>query len=230
VSQFSGEFGNRRVLFHGLRSLRSTASVKHSTGQRIPAGFNPNPTIDPTVANGSSTAFMGKNNAHPARVQMLNFSVQHETAGQRVTGGGLHRQPLAPHFQQWLEQVNQLNYQKYASLGPALGALVDHRKRCSRHSGAVSGVRGHGGASSPALPSVPGDQRDHIHDRKLHLPRRPVQVQKRYSSGLSFLVGYTISKNLTDVDSTPGYFSAGVQDAYNRRSESPSPRSTRRTR
>jgi len=34
------------------------------------------------------------------------------------------------------------------------------------------------------------------------------KFQKRYSSGLSFLVGYTISKNLTDVDSTPGYFSA----------------------
>jgi hypothetical protein len=46
-----------------------------------------------------------------------------------------------------------------------------------------------------------------------------VKVQKRYSKGLSFLVGYTLSKNLTDVDSTPGYFAAGVQDAYNRRAE-----------
>jgi hypothetical protein len=46
-----------------------------------------------------------------------------------------------------------------------------------------------------------------------------IKVQKRYSNGLSFLLGYTISKNLSDVDSTPGYFSAGVQDAYNRRAE-----------
>src|SRR5438128_2760288 len=31
------------------------------------------------------------------------------------------------------------------------------------------------------------------------------KAQKQFSSGLSFLVGYTISKALTDVDSTPGY-------------------------
>jgi hypothetical protein len=46
-----------------------------------------------------------------------------------------------------------------------------------------------------------------------------VKIQKRFSSGLSFLIGYTLSKNLTDVDSTAGYFSSAVQDAYNRRAE-----------
>jgi hypothetical protein len=46
-----------------------------------------------------------------------------------------------------------------------------------------------------------------------------VKLQKRFSSGLSFLIGYTLSKNLTDVDSTAGYFTTGVQDAYNRRAE-----------
>jgi hypothetical protein len=46
-----------------------------------------------------------------------------------------------------------------------------------------------------------------------------IKLQKRYSNGVTFLVGYTLEKTLTDLDSTPGYFAAGPQDAYNRRTE-----------
>jgi hypothetical protein len=46
-----------------------------------------------------------------------------------------------------------------------------------------------------------------------------IKAQKTFSNGLSFLLGYTISKNLADVDVIPGFFAAGVQDAYNMRAE-----------
>jgi hypothetical protein len=47
-----------------------------------------------------------------------------------------------------------------------------------------------------------------------------VKAQKHFSDGLSFLIGYTISKSISDINTNvPGYFAAASQDAYNHRAE-----------
>ena len=46
------------------------------------------------------------------------------------------------------------------------------------------------------------------------------KFQKQFSSGLSFLVGYTLSKDLSDTNTQEvGYFAASTQDVYNHRLE-----------
>jgi hypothetical protein len=221
VSQFSGEFGNRQgfVPRFAVSSIDGfTSAFNWDNG--FPSGFNANPTIDPTVANGSSTAFMGKTNAHPARVQMLSFGVQRELPG-NVLLEAAYIGNLSHHISSnGLEQVNQLNYQKYASLGPVLGSLIGSPQAIAAGIGAP--FPGFVGTVAQALRPYPqylgiNGITSMIGNSTYHAAQ--FKFQKRYSSGLSFLVGYTISKNLTDVDSTPGYFSAGVQDAYNRRIE-----------
>jgi hypothetical protein len=221
VSQFSGEFGNRQgfVPRFAVSSIDGfTPAFNWDNG--FPSGFNPSPTIDPTVANGSSTAFMGKTNAHPAQVQMINFSVQHEFPGSLLVEGA-YIANLSHHISSnGLEQINQLDYGKYGSLGPVLGALVGSPE--ANAAGIRAPFPGFVGTVGQALRPYPqylgiNGITSMIGNSTYHAAQ--FKVQKRYSSGLSFLIGYTISKNLSDVDSTPGYFSAGVQDAYNRRAE-----------
>ncbi|MEO8659226.1 MAG: TonB-dependent receptor [Bryobacteraceae bacterium] len=221
VSQFSGEFGNRQ----GFVPRFAVSSIDGFTGafnwdNGFPSGFNSSPTIDPTVANGSSTAFIGRTNAHPAQVQMLNFSIQRELPGSMLFEGA-YIGNLTHHISSnGLEQINQLNYGKYASLGPLLGTLVG--SNAANAAGIFAPFPGFVGTVAQALRPYPQYQgingiTSMIGNSTYHAAQ--LKIQKRYSSGLSFLLGYTISKNLTDVDSTPGYFSAGTQDAYNRRSE-----------
>jgi len=221
VSQFSGEFGNRQgfVPRFAVSSIDGfTPAFNWDNG--FPSGFNPNPTIDPTVANGSSTAFMGKNNAHPAQVQMINFSVQRELPGNMLLEGA-YIANLSHHVSSnGLEQINQLNYQKYGGLGPLLGALVGSPE--ANAAGIRAPYPGFVGTVAQALRPYPqylgiNGITSMIGNSTYHAAQ--IKLQKRYASGLSFLIGYTLSKNLADVDSTPGYFSAGVQDAYNRRAE-----------
>ncbi len=221
VSQFSGEFGNRQ----GFVPRFAVSSIDGFTGafnwdNGFPSGFNSSPTIDPTVANGSSTAFIGKTNAHPAQVQMLNFSLQRELPG-NVLVEAAYIGNLSHHISSnGLEQINQLNYAKYGSLGPLLGQLVG--SPAANAAGITAPFPGFVGTVAQALRPYSQYQgingiTSMIGNSTYHAAQ--IKVQKRYSNGLSFLVGYTISKNLTDVDSTPGYFSAGTQDAYNRRTE-----------
>lgn len=221
VSQFSGEFGNRQgfVPRFAVSSIDGFSSA-FNWDNGFPSGFNPNPTIDPTVANGSSTAFMGKSNAHPAQVQMLNFSVQRELPGNMVLEAA-YIGNLSHHISSnGLEQINQLDFRKYGSLGPLLGALVGSPQ--ANAAGIRAPFPGFVGTVAQALRPYPqylgiNGITSMIGNSTYHAGQ--LKLQKRYSSGLSFLLGYTLSKNLTDVDSTPGYFSAGVQDAYNRRAE-----------
>jgi hypothetical protein len=221
VSQFSGEIGNRQgfVPRFAVSSIDGfTAAFNWDSG--FPSGFNSSPTIDPTVANGSSTAFIGATNAHPAQVQMLNFSIQRELPGNMLLEGA-YIGNLSHHISSnGLEQINQLNYAKYGSLGPLLGQLVG--SPAANAAGITAPFPGFVGTVAQALRPYPQYQgingiTSMIGNSTYHAAQ--FKVQKRYSSGLSFLVGFTISKNLTDVDSIPGYFSAGTQDAYNRRTE-----------
>jgi hypothetical protein len=119
-----------------------------------------------------------------------------------------------------MNQVNQLDYAKYGGLGQLLTAPFDSPQALA--AGITSPYPGFQGTVAQALRPYPqylgiNDVNAMIGNSTYHAMQ--VKLQKRFSSGLSFLIGYTLSKNLTDVDSTAGYFSSAVQDAYNRRAE-----------
>src|SRR5260370_17925049 len=145
--------------------------------------------MDPTVANGSSTAFIGKTNAHPAQVQMLNFSVQREFPG-NILLEGAYIGNLSHHISSnGLEQVNQLNYSKYGSLGTLLGQLV-----CSpaaNAAGITAPFPGFVGTVAQALRPYPQYQginviTSMIGNSTYHAAQS--KVRKHLSRGVSFLL------------------------------------------
>jgi hypothetical protein len=223
VSQFSGELANRQgfVPQFGVASLDGgvTASFNWTNGFPLER-FNPDPVIDSTVANGSSTSFIGKRNAHPAQVQMLNLSIQHELRGNMLfeaayIGNLSHRISTGS-----LEQVNQLDYQKYGSLGSLLSANIN--SSAAIDAGIQSPFPGFNGTVAQSLRPYPqylgiNGITSMIGNSVYHAAQ--FKLQKHFSNGLSFLIGYTVSKTVADVDATPGFFAAGIQDAYNRRAE-----------
>ncbi len=184
------------------------------------SGFNPNPTISPTVANGSGTSFVGKNSARPPQVQMTNISIQHQLPG-NVLIEVAYLNNLGHHISTTsAEEINQLDFRRYGQLGSLLNQDISSR------AAVAAGIRppypGFQGSVAQALRPYPQYQgingiSSPIGNSVFHAGQ--IKVQKRYSNGLTFLVGYTLEKTLTDLDSTPGYFAAGPQDAYNRRAE-----------
>ena len=223
VSQFSGELANRQgfVPQFGVASIDGGVTASFNWTDGFPLNrFNPDPVIDPTVANGSATSFIGKTNAHPAQVQMLNLSIQHELPGQMLFEAA-YIGNLSHHVSTGsLEQVNQLDYGKYGSLGPLLGANIN--SAAAINAGIKSPFPGFNGTVAQALRPYPqylgiNGITSMIGNSVYHAAQ--VKLQKHFSDGLSFLVGYTVSKTVADVDATPGFFAAGVQDAYNRRAE-----------
>jgi hypothetical protein len=184
------------------------------------AGFNINPTIDPSVTNNSGTSFVGKNSARPPQVQMTNISIQHQLPGDillevaYLNNIGRHISTTSA------ESINQLDFDKYGSLGGLLTPSV--YSPAAQAAGIPVPYAGFQGSVAQALRPYPQYQgingiSSPIGNSTYHAAQ--VKFQKRYSSGLTFLVGYTLAKTLTDLDSTPGYFAAGPQNANNRRAE-----------
>ena len=184
------------------------------------SGFNTQPTIDPTITNGSGTSFVGKNSARPPQIQMTNISIQHQLPGDILLEVA-YLNNLGHHISTTsAESINQLDFNRYGSLGSLLNQSV-------YSAGAVAaGIPvpfvGFQGSVAQALRPFPQYQgingiSSPIGNSTYHGGQ--IKLQKRYSNGITFLIGYTLAKTLTDLDSTPGYFAAGPQDAYNRRTE-----------
>jgi hypothetical protein len=130
-----------------------------------------------------------------------------------------------------LYTINQLNYQKYGPLGALLNDDINSPQ--ARAANIPIPYAGFTGTVSQALRPFP--QYNTINDQgggggNASYNSFQLKVQKNYGNGISFLVGYTISKTLTDTSSisgqgqnlmanVPGYFAAGPQDAYNLKAE-----------
>lgn len=227
VSQFSGELGPRQGYQPAFSWASPDAGISPSfnwdSGWPTHVGDVPvsaTPNLTPTANNGSGTAFMGPESAHPAFITIVNASVQREIPGNILfevayLGNFAHHIPNGA-----LEQVNQLDYAKYGSLGSLLNADV------YSPAAAAAGIKvpfpGFVGTVAQALRPYPqylgiNGQNSTIGNQTYNALQ--IKAQKHFSNGLSFLVGYTWSKAITDVGSTPGYFARGVQNAYDRRLE-----------
>lgn len=184
------------------------------------SNFDLNPKLDPTIANGSSTSFIGKGTVKPPRIQEISFSIQRELPS-NILVEATYLNNLGHHIGSVnSEQVNQLDYAKYGSLGNILTADINSPQAAAAGIGLpYSGFQGSVAQALRPYPQYLGINGSTSFIGNSNYNAAQIKVQKTYSNGLSFLVGYTISKNLSDVDAVPGYFAAGVQDAYNRRAE-----------
>jgi hypothetical protein len=185
-------------------------------------GFPPvpqGPFFDPTFANGSSTSWMQPNGARLPTVQNWNFGIQ------RIIGHGLlveasYVGTSAHHLLNGSLNYNQLN-PSYLSLGSLLGADIGSAAAASAGIGAP--YPGFKGSVAQALRPFPQYQSITMSSNPLgnnSYNSLQVRAQKRYQSGLSFVLSYTLSKDLTDSDGQGGgAFLGGAQNYYNLRLE-----------
>ena len=200
--------------------------------QGFPVPSNPDaPTLDPAVANGGNTAFYGPNSTRPPRIETIRFGIQHQFPGQILVETSFIGKYAHGIFNFALNTYNQLDYQKYGALGALLND--DINSPAARAANIPIPYAGFQGTVSQALRPFP--QFNTINDQgggggNATYNAFQLKVQKQYGNGISFLVGYTISKTLTDTSSisgpgqnlqanVPGFFAAGPQDAYNVRAE-----------
>ncbi len=222
VSEYDGEFVNRQGFYPSL-------TVNSTSGGVLPAfnwnsgapAFNTNPDIDPTIANGQSTMMVGANGAHPPQIQIMNISAQRELPGHvllevqynRNMGHHLH---TADHpTGQAVKQLNQLDYSKYGSLGSILDLPYNSPEAIA--AGVQSPYPGFSGTTAQALVPYP---------QYLGIAQAPapignsifdggvLKLERRFSKGLTFQLGYIYSKTMSDMTSIEiaGY---PPQDAYN---------------
>ena len=195
-----------------------TSAFNWTNGFPLPANLEP--TLDPTVANGSSTDFFGPESSRAPRIQQLNLGVQHELPNNMLIDVS-----YIGNFSHMIgsgraKPANQLDYSRFGGLGSLLTANIDSAQ--AQAAGIRSPYPGFQGTVAQALRPFP--QYQIIQDlgatvNNIVFNGVQFKLQKQTSKGVSFLIGYTISKTLGDTDSTPGFFASHPQDAYNRRAE-----------
>jgi hypothetical protein len=178
------------------------------------------PTLDPTIANGDATSYVGKGTPKPPDVQLINFTVQRQIPGNIVLSIA-YIGNMSHHVGTVNDQLfNQLNYAQYGYLGSLLTAPYNSPGAVA--AGIVAPYPGFQGSVAQALRPYPqylGINGDSSFIGNDAYNSMQIKAQKTFSNGLSFLIGWTYSKQLGDVDYLPGYFAAGIQNAYNMRTE-----------
>ena len=177
------------------------------------------PFFVPTFANGGSTSWMQPNGARLPMVENWNVGIQ------RMLPLGIlldvsYVGTAAHHLLNGNLDYNQLNPQ-YLSLGQTLNAAIG--SAAATAAGFTAPYAGFEGSVAQSLRPFPQYQAittssDPIGNNSYNALQ--ARVQKKYSNGLSLLVSYTLSKDLTDADGEGGgAFLGSAQNYYNLRLE-----------
>jgi hypothetical protein len=194
-------------------------------GYPFPPGIPLYHNFDPTVANGSGTGFLGTTADRAPRVLNTHLSIEHQFPGRVVVG--IHYNGSYTHgiLTGTGQTLNQLNYGTYASYGQAcLTSNIAAQASCP--SVVPLPYASYTGTVEQALRAFP--QYQDIENQAAPngwstYSGGQITAKKDFSNGLSFLVGYTMEKEMTNLSSiaggAPGYFSQAPQDAYNPKAE-----------
>ena len=187
--------------------------------------FNTQPSLIPAIDNGSADGWIGTGTPKVPQIQLLNFTVQQQLPG-KVLLSAAYIGNLAHHLGSVNnQQLNQLDYSSFfAKYGSQAGSLLtqDINSAAAVAAGISPPYAGFQGSVAQALRPYPqflGINGETSFLGNSSYSGLQIKAQKNFSNGLSFLLGYTISKNLSDQDTMPGYFAAGAQNAYNLRAE-----------
>jgi hypothetical protein len=178
------------------------------------------PFFDPTFGNGGSTKWMQPQGARLPMVQNFNVGVQHQFPGGIVVDA-MYVGTNNHHLLSGNLNYNQMNPQ-FLSLGSLLEEPAN--SAAAQAAGIKVPYAGFTGSVAQALipyPQYPGGiglSSDPVGNNTFNSFQ--IKAQKRFSHGLSFLVSYVLSKNLTDQDGAGGsIFLGGAQNYYNLRAE-----------
>jgi hypothetical protein len=153
-------------------------------------------------------------------IQLIDFTIQRQIPGNIVVSAA-YIGNMSHHIGTVSSQIiNQMNYAQYGGLGSVLTDQVG--SAAANAAGVFAPYAGFQGSVAQALRPYPqylGINGDSSMIGNSTYNGFQLKLQKTFSNGLSFLIGYTISKQLADVDTMPGYFAATDQNAYNMRGE-----------
>jgi hypothetical protein len=176
------------------------------------------PYFSPTFANGGSTSYMQPNGARLPTAENYNVGLQKQFGSVVVDASYVGTQ--SHHMFFGTLDYNQLNPQ-YLALGSLLDA--DIGSPAAAAAGITSPYTGFSGTVAQALRPFPQYQgvtllSDPVGDATYNSLQ--VRAQQRVSHGLSYLIAYTVSKDLTNA---PGFGGAAwvgtAQNYYNLRAE-----------
>lgn len=184
----------------GISSLDNGVTPAFNWNNGFPNVYPKVPNLDPSLQNGQGISYVNVNNNRPAMAQNVNFGISRELPyeiGLRVDYIGNFTRRLATNGH---VQLNQLN-PKYLSLGGLL--LDDITSPQAIAAGIATPYPGFTGSVAQALLPFPQFQGGipYLGASVGYLEYNSLQVnlQKRLSHGLTFLVAYTVSKSLGNV-------------------------------
>ncbi|PYV44213.1 MAG: hypothetical protein DMG06_07430 [Acidobacteria bacterium] len=162
------------------------------------------PTLDPTLANNSSADYIDSQSGKTAYVNSWNLSLQRELPGKILLDAAY----VGQHGVNLVGSLSNLNQvpSRYLSLGPLLTA--DITDPAAAAAGIFAPYAGFTGSVAQALRPYPQFSNIGIYAEPTASNRYhsfQLKVQKRFSEGLSFLVSYTASKNITNAESNSGF-------------------------
>ena len=175
---------------------------------------------DPTIANGSNTGYFGPDADKGTRVESVHFGIQRMLPGNIMLETGYNGVYAHGIINGAGEPRNQLNYATYGSLGTLLDANIN--SAAAQAAGIKLPYAGFDGTVAQALRPFPQYQDiENLSALSGFSTYSAFQVtaKKEFSHGVSFLIGYTVEKQLSNLNSEPGFFSASPQNGYNVRAE-----------
>lgn len=192
------------------------------------------PFIDPTVQNGQQPTFIMSKAARPGTVQTWTLDVQQQLPGQ-VLLDMAYVGDHGDHLQAFMHDPNQGNPADQAR-GACLEVSIDAQAgnpACAGQTPVPSPYAGFSGSVAQALRPFPQYSNAQVDSVTMSDPfgtytyhAFQVQVQKRYSQGLTILANYTWSKNITNADSEyplqaawEGNGTSGALNTYNLKAE-----------
>jgi len=162
------------------------------------------PSFDPTLVNNGSIDYIDSDSGKTAYVNSWNVSIQRELPGKILVDAayvGQHGVNLVGS----LSNINQVPG-RYLSLGSLLTADINDPAAAA--AGILPPYAGFSGSVAQALRPFPqysniGHFQEPTASNRYHSFQ--LKVQKRFSDGLSFLISYTASKNITNAPSDSGF-------------------------
>ncbi len=214
-------------IFLNQQGFFTEATVSSLNGGITPAfnwavGFPPvqlGPYFNPTFANGGSTSYMQPNGARMPQIENWNVGMQHQFRGSLVVDAS-YVGTAAHHLLNGNLNYNQLN-PSYLGLGSLLSASIASPQAMA--AGIPLPYAGFTGSVAQALRPFPQYQTITLSSDPIgnnNYNSFQLRVQKRFSQGISFLMTYVLSKDLTDADGAGGgTFLGSAQNYYNLRAE-----------
>ena len=223
TSKVAVNYGNLLV---GSFTRASTGSYASSFGS-WDTNVMPNPTatpFSPSLGNGTQIDAFSKNDGFAPYTQQWNLNIQRELPYNMLFTAAYVGNRLI-HLPSQNNEINQMN-PTYLSLGSHLGDTF------TTGSTAVDGVplpypnfvNDFGGAATVAQALTPYPQYSKIFNNfegygTTYYQGAQVEVDKRFTNGLSFLVGYTLSRLKDNTNSGFSSFTSGAINKYNQKPE-----------